>query len=115
MKSRWEIGLAWFAALTCLGWFFDIGLHLPQAVQWVHTTWRVMWFEGARGIGTWGVWFAIIKSLPRDFFIIPLAAAAIVSAVAWHVGPVGDDTGIKRGSTVTDAANLARIIKRRRK
>ncbi|MHB1529955.1 MAG: hypothetical protein ACYCXT_11090 [Acidiferrobacteraceae bacterium] len=115
MKSRYEIMFAWFSVLTLGGWFGDLFLHVPQVVQWVHSTWQVISFERVRGIGPRTVLITIIKSLPALFFLIPLGAALIVSAVAWYIGPgPGDDTGIQRGSTVTDASTLARIIKRRK-
>ncbi|MHB8549269.1 MAG: hypothetical protein ACYDAZ_08930 [Thermoplasmataceae archaeon] len=115
MKRGFEIMFAWFAALTVLGWTGDLAMHWPGALAWVHATWRVIGFENARGIGPWTVLFAIAKSLPAGFFLIPLAGGAIVFAVAWFAGPgAGDNGGVQRGSTVTDARTLARIIKRRK-
>ncbi|MHB1527836.1 MAG: hypothetical protein ACYCXT_00130 [Acidiferrobacteraceae bacterium] len=115
MKSRGEIMLAWWLVLTVLGWAGDLFLHVPQALAWIHSTWHAAGFEYARGLGSHVVLLTIIKSLPVGALLIPLTAAMIVGLIVWYIGPGGDDdTGVQRGSTVTDASTLARIIKRRK-
>lgn len=114
MKTRAEVALAWWAVLTVLGYTTDVALHSAQAGAWIHAAAQMISAFRAAGATPGATLLALAKTLPWSFYLIPLAAGAIVGGIWWAIGcgVSGDD--IQRGARLVDSDEGARIVKQRR-
>ena len=105
-RRHFEIGgLAW-VVLTTIGWGADLSMHQALVAPWL----RMLFLGGVQP----SVW-AVLRALPLGTWAIALMAvgpAAVIGYVAALTSESEDEH--KRGAQLTSAADLAKMIQKRR-